>query len=209
MMVQKYNAGMGGVDLLDNLVACYRYSNNLFFFCTCAFYSRKKIIYIGLTFILSRVPYRIKKWWFPIYTWSLSVSAVNAWRLRMRVTGEREPYLDFLRELCISMLTEHGTAPTRKRLSNGPDTEARFDGKEHWVVNTEEDAAGKFKRRNCKHCALSGKHDMKTVYLCEKCKVPLHIFCFKERIRSFLIKFFLFYILLYLHLLVNSWHQVF
>jgi hypothetical protein len=103
----------------------------------------------------------------------------------MRVTGQREPYLDFLRELCIGILTEHGTSPTRKRLSASADTEARFDGKEHWVVNTEEDAAGKFKRRNCKHCALSGKHDMKTVYLCEKCKVPLHIFCFKERIRSF------------------------
>jgi len=23
-LVQKYNGGMGGVDLLDNLVACYR-----------------------------------------------------------------------------------------------------------------------------------------------------------------------------------------
>jgi hypothetical protein len=40
-MVRQYNAGMGGVDLLDNMVACYR------------------------------VPFRIKKWWFPIYTWSL------------------------------------------------------------------------------------------------------------------------------------------
>jgi len=52
---RNYNDGMGGVDLLDNLVACYR------------------------------VLYRIKKWWFPIYIWSLSVCAVNGWRLRMRV----------------------------------------------------------------------------------------------------------------------------
>ena len=42
---------MGGVDLLDNMVTCYR------------------------------VPYQKKKWWFTIYIWSLSVSAVNAWRL--------------------------------------------------------------------------------------------------------------------------------
>ena len=69
---------MGGVDLLDNMVSCYR------------------------------VRFRKKKWWFPIYTWSLNVSAVNAWRLRMRVTGKKEPYLDFLRELVVSLLTVHG-----------------------------------------------------------------------------------------------------
>jgi hypothetical protein len=40
-MIREYNASMGGVDLLDNMVAVYR------------------------------IPYRIKKWWFPIYTWSL------------------------------------------------------------------------------------------------------------------------------------------
>jgi hypothetical protein len=40
-MFRQYNASMGGVDLMDNMVACYR------------------------------VPYRIKKWWFPFYTWSL------------------------------------------------------------------------------------------------------------------------------------------
>jgi hypothetical protein len=40
-MFREYNAGMGGVDLMDNMVACYR------------------------------VPYRIKKWWFPFFTWSI------------------------------------------------------------------------------------------------------------------------------------------
>jgi hypothetical protein len=43
MMVQKYNAGMGGVDLLDNLVACYRYSNNLFFSVQVLFILEKKL----------------------------------------------------------------------------------------------------------------------------------------------------------------------
>jgi hypothetical protein len=28
-MVQQYNAGMGGVDLMDNMVACYRYKEAL------------------------------------------------------------------------------------------------------------------------------------------------------------------------------------
>jgi hypothetical protein len=80
-MVTEYNAHMGGVDLLDNMVACYR------------------------------VGHRIKKWWFPFYTWSLNVSAVNAWRLRMKVTGKKDSFLDFLRELVIIMLETHGRDP--------------------------------------------------------------------------------------------------
>jgi len=151
-MVQHYNSGMGGVDLMDNMVACYR------------------------------IPFRIKKWWFPIYSWSLSVAAVNAWRLRMRQTGNKEPYLKFLRELCIDMLTQHGTQPTKKRSLSGDAQEKRFDNLGHWIVSTEEDAAGKAKRRNCKMCFLNGKPDLKSVFMCEKCEVPLHTHCFKGRV---------------------------
>lgn len=79
-------------------------SLSIFLFC---YLGTKKVDYCR------RIPYRIKKWWFPIYTWSLSVSAVNSWRLRMRVTGKKEPFLNFLRELCIEMLSKHGTAPSR------------------------------------------------------------------------------------------------
>ncbi len=41
----------------------------------------------------------------------------------MRQTGHKEPYLNFLRELCISMLTEHGTKPVRRRSVVGNDGE--------------------------------------------------------------------------------------
>ncbi len=99
----------------------------------------------------------------------------------MRQTGHKEPYLNFLNFLlCISMLTEHGTKPVRRRSVVGNDGETRFDylgG--HWIVSTEEDAAGKAKRRNCKMCHLKGKADLKSVYMCEKCEVPLHTHCFK------------------------------
>jgi Transposase IS4 len=84
-MYVDYNQNMGGVDLLDNMVAVYR------------------------------VAFRMKKWWYALYTWSLSVSAVNAWRLRMRVRGTKEPYLVFLRELIVDMLMVHGTPPHRVR----------------------------------------------------------------------------------------------
>ena len=79
--------GDGGVDLLDNMVACYR------------------------------IQFRKKKWWFPIYTWSLNVSAVNAWRLRQRRTGKKEPFLPFLRELVMAILLKNGTPPSQGRRS--------------------------------------------------------------------------------------------
>lgn len=144
-------------------------------------------IYTFILTIFFRVPYRIKKWWFPFYSWSLSVCAVNAWRLRRRVTGHNEPYLDFLRELCLEMFATHGTPPSVKRASlTAAGDGARFDRMDHWITNTEEDASGKHKRRNCKQCALSNKKDMKTTFMCEKCEMPLHTFCFKERILFFI-----------------------
>ena len=88
---------MGGVDLLDNMVAVYR------------------------------IPFRKKKWWFSLYTWSLSVYAVNGWRLRMKHTGKKEPFLDYDRELVICM---------------------------------------------------------KAVNMCSKCKVPLHVGCFQEKVNE-------------------------
>ena len=68
-MHARYNAGMGGVDLLESMAALYR------------------------------VPIQIKKWRWPFYEWSLSVSGFNAWRLRFKVRNIREPYLDFLWEI--------------------------------------------------------------------------------------------------------------
>ena len=50
-----------------------------------------------------------KKLWFPIYTWTLNVSAVNVWRPRKRMPGK--PYLPFLRELVGAILTMYGSLP--------------------------------------------------------------------------------------------------
>jgi hypothetical protein len=64
-----------------------------------------------------RIPFLIKKWWFPIYTW----------RVRMHQTGHKEQYLNFLCELCIGMLREHGSKPIRRRLIVGIAGETKFD----------------------------------------------------------------------------------
>jgi hypothetical protein len=167
-MYTHYNSKMGGVDLLDSMVSVYR------------------------------VNYRMKKWWYPFYTWSLSVSAVNAWRLRMSAKGTKEPFLDFMRELVMEMLTVHGTPPLRRRSLNEASAAEvlRYDGLNHWIVGVEEDAAGKSKRRNCRHCYLKEKKELKTVTQCEKCKVPLHTGCFKE---GFIVCFFIFFILFLNH----------
>jgi hypothetical protein len=58
----------------------------------------------------------------------------------------------------------------------------RFDGFNHWIGGTEMGENGQAKRRNCKQCTLDGHKDNKTVFLCEKCEVPLHTHCFKDRI---------------------------
>ena len=55
-----------------------------------------------------RISFRKKKWYFSIYTWSLTVAVVNIWRLRMKWQDKQEPYIDFLRELVIGMMHKHG-----------------------------------------------------------------------------------------------------
>ena len=77
-LITEYNDKMGGVDLLDSTVSCYR------------------------------IKIRKKKWYFPFYSWSLSVAAVNAWRLRNQIRGEKEPYLEFLMELVRQMGEKYG-----------------------------------------------------------------------------------------------------
>lgn len=149
-MVMAYNAGMPGVDLLDYMVAHYR------------------------------VRFRIKKWWWPLYSWSISTSAVNAWRVRRMVTGSKEPLLNFLRELVVTMLRHHGKAPLATGRKVHAPVSIRFDRVDHWIRGTAVDAKGKPARRNCKQCHLEGKKEMKTVFICSKCDVPLHTHCFEK-----------------------------
>ena len=87
------------------------------------------------------VTWRKRKWWWPNFGWSLSIQvwvcvfrvhktnifdvslhtymtifqAVNAWRLRQRFTGIKDPYLNFLRELIMCLLKENGTPPLQVR----------------------------------------------------------------------------------------------
>jgi hypothetical protein len=152
-LIKQYNTGMGGVDLLDSQVAVYR------------------------------VPFRIKKWYFPFWTWSIVVMAVNAWRLRQNVRGRKEPYLDFLRELVVEMFARHGRPPVYR--IQAPVTNTRYDGMNHWIEAAKHPYTGKAWRRNCKRCYEVLTEERKSSFACEKCKIPLHIECFKAYHKAF------------------------
>ncbi len=106
------------------------------------------------------------------------MSAVNAWHLKMQATGDKEPILDFMRDLCVTMMSEHSSAPLQRitHVANSSEQERL-------------DTSGTNKQRNCRFCALQKKADLKTVFFCEKCKVPLHTHCFKGRIFYILVAY--------------------
>ena len=106
------------------------------------------------------------------------VSAVNTWRLNQAIRDEKEPYLDFLRQLVTEMFETHGAAPTR-RTPLPVNVNTRFDEHNHLIVGIF-DEGGKAHRKNCKQCYATSKQRLKTIYKCEKCDVPLHVHCFKE-----------------------------
>ena len=116
---------------------------------------------------------------------------------------KKEPYLTFLRELIVCMLTKYGTKPvTAKRPLQIPIALRdqmrypnylpiththiyipciyRYNRYDYWMVETDLNDQGKRRHGNCKMCTELGKKDMKAVNLCLKCQVPLHPKCFRH-----------------------------
>ena len=144
---------MGGVDLVDSQVALYR----------------------------SKV--RKNKWWFSIFTTGVSIMCVNAWRLwnTLHPSSPKMPYIDFVREVCVSILSIHkeprvhpGPLPTLRVNAD----EKRFDRMDHLIINSKV-------RGVCQECKIQGygkkdKNEKRTNYRCEKCDVAVHPDCFKN-----------------------------
>jgi len=103
-MFQVYNSGMGGVDQMDQQVACYR----------------------------TRI--RQRKWWWPIFIYLIDVTVVNAWYLMKKVHGTADSLLDFRRQLAITLLMTSGTQSQQGRRPAALPDDVRFDGKCHWIV---------------------------------------------------------------------------
>ena len=78
-VIQLYNKHMGGVDLLDQSINCYR---------------------IGV---------RIRKWYWSIFTWLLDLACVNSWHAAKMVGPSSESsahLLKFRRDLVLSLLSK-------------------------------------------------------------------------------------------------------
>ena len=144
---------MGGVDLVDSQVAVYR----------------------------SNV--RKNKWWFSIFTTGVSIMCVNAWRLWMKVhpSSSKMPYIDFVREVCVSILSNHreerlhpGHLPTLRVNAD----EKRFDRMDHLIIKSK--VKGVCQECKIQGCGKRNKNEKRTNYRCQKCDVAVHPDCFKN-----------------------------
>ena len=139
--VAVYNRTMGGVDLHDQFVASYR------------------------------IRIRSKKWWWPLFNWTINSAVVNAW-LMYRMLGHDMPLLQFIRECVLETITVHGTAPAQPGgrplpvLGSAGDN-IRWDGRDHWP------GKGTSKFGRCRHCSR------RSAYVCMKCAVPVHPECMR------------------------------
>lgn len=71
-----------------------------------------------------------------LYSWFLTTSSMNAWRLRVQTTQRKESYLEFLRELVIGMTAEHGCQSEKQHGRSMVIPSMRGDGCEHWIIST-------------------------------------------------------------------------
>ena len=82
-----YNKHMGGVDLVDNSVSCYR---------------------IGI---------RSKKWYWPLFTNMISLAVVNSWRIHNKINDQSVDLLEHTRNIVTSLITPKDRVSIGRRSS--------------------------------------------------------------------------------------------
>ncbi|KAJ8935787.1 hypothetical protein NQ314_012637 [Rhamnusium bicolor] len=122
-----------------------------------------------------RIGIRSKKWWWPIFTWFVDFTVMNAWQIH-RKSGGRLTQLEFRREITTCYLQSYGTIhkpvgrPRTSKTSlslNKISDDVRYDGINHLVVETPDR----------KRCAGEGcSSSVRT--MCHKCNLGLCISCF-------------------------------
>ena len=108
---KKYNDGMGGVDVMDRLLASYR----------------------------PRI--RGKKWYFPLITNAINIAVVAAWRLHCAVQENPMPHIEFRRDLtvCLLMINKHRSKDrfsSEVPSSGALPRDVRLDNMKHTPVST-------------------------------------------------------------------------
>lgn len=108
-VIQKYNEGMGGVDLADQCINNYR------------------------------ITIRSRKWYYPIFSWICNALLVNSWRYFQDVRGKHVSLLDYQRMVVNAILAEHGERSRRTGRPSILSTvisDTRFDGRNHWPIKS-------------------------------------------------------------------------
>ena len=141
-VVYQYNQFMGGVDRLDENIA--------------------KV----------RVAIRMKKWWWPMFSWLLNVSVNNAWQTYRMLARSQQleslHLLGFTRRIVLTYVNRYSSFKDSKPVGGiqmRVIPETRYDGLHHYVASTE-------KQIRCALCHKKGKRQ------CTKCGVGLHVDCF-------------------------------
>lgn len=120
-----------------------------------------------------RINIRGKKWWWPLFINMLDSSVVNAWKLHRLVYSDKPiSQLDFRSELARSLMSTNKRRAQsirgRGSTSSLPSS-VRLDNVGHIIEKNSENW-----RRRCRLCRST------TVFMCNKCRIPLHSNCFKK-----------------------------
>jgi hypothetical protein len=99
-----YNKGMGGVDKIDQLIACYR----------------------------TRM--RLRKWWWPMLIYLFDSTVVNSYLIMKTMTPQDESVvtlLTFRRHLSLRFLKTYGKPACRGKIMPNPVQDVKYDGRNH------------------------------------------------------------------------------
>lgn len=147
--IDKYNTNMGGNDNSDQAVANLRPS------------------------------VRIRKWWWPLFNYGLTLAAVQGWLLRKRLYADRLSsrklqQIDFRRSLCMELIGRFGQKGSGSgrpsRLIRGAHTAIRYDPSANHIIFKTESKYGR-----CQLC----NDGRRSSYACRVCNVVLHVDCFE------------------------------
>ena len=126
-LIRDYNQGMGGVDLMDRLLASYRPT------------------------------IRGKKWYWPLFINALNVSVVAAWRVHCKVADEPLSHLDFRREIAVCLLkTAPSKAKHPGGHTAHQPQDVRYDGVGHTAESTKQGRC-KECQKNCRYICIKCK----------------------------------------------------
>ena len=125
-LISMYNKGMGGVDLLDRLLAAYRPT------------------------------IRGKMWYWPLFTNILNISMISAWRAHCHSTPHSLSHLEFLRHVTLALLHHDtpSTARVPRDCTRVPFPvlESRFDGMNHIMITGTQGRCKVCQKNTKMHC---------------------------------------------------------